>query len=226
MVVDKLRSPYVLAYIDDIIIHTPDMETHVEQLQQVFQIHRESGIRLTAEKTILFQEEADYLGFRVAQDGIHMKESYIQKVLDWPTPKTVKELKLFLGFCSYYRTFIPKFSILTAAMNGEKRKKKLEWTEEMQTNFEILKSLFEKKPIRAYPDYSEGAEPFEIWPDFSAQALGGVLQQKQDGQRRLIAAGGRKTSKGEANYPPTKGELASIIHHIRKYEHILRFKLF
>ena len=96
----------------------------------------------------------------------------------------------------------------------------------MQTNFEILKSLFAKKPICAYPDYSEGAEPFEIWPDYSSAALGSVLQQKQDGQCRLIAAGGRKTSKGEANYGPTKGELASIIHQVRKFEHILRFKPF
>jgi deoxyuridine 5'-triphosphate nucleotidohydrolase len=226
MLVTKLRSPWVLAYVDDFILHTPDLATHLSELRRVLQLHREAGVKLNAKKTKLFQKEADYLGYRVAEDGIHMTDKFVKKVLDWPAPKTVKELASFLGFASYYRTFIPQFAALTAEMSAQKKQKVLVWTDEMQQKFEMLKGLFAKKPIRAYPRYGEDEAPFEVWPDFSALALGGVLQQVQDGQLRLIAAGGRKTTKGESNYAPTKGELAAIIHQLRKFEHILRYKPF
>ena len=117
-----------------------------------------------------------------------MKEDYVKKIIEWPIPKTTKELASFIGFAAYYRSFIPEFSSLTAEMNSQKRKKTLEWTEEMTTKFNLLKAKFGQRPIRAYPDYD--GEMFEVWPDYSSEALGGVLQQVQDGQRRLIAAAG------------------------------------
>ena len=224
MLVNKLRSPWVLCYLDDLLCHTMTTEHHLEELRKVFQMHREAGIKLKAKKTDLFETEANYLGYRVTQHGVCMREDYVAKILDWPTPKTVKELSSFLGVVGYYRSFIPKFASLTHEMNAQKKKKELEWTEEMQVKFEHLKQLFSEKPIRAYPQYD--GECFEVWPDFSALAFGGVLQQVQDGQRRFIAASGRKTTAGEKNYPPTKGELASIIHILRKHEHLLRYKRF
>ena len=226
MLVDKLRSPYVVCYVDDIILATPEIETHMVELKKLFQMHREAGICVTAKKSFLLQREADYLGYRVSSEGIHMKQDMVQKVLEWPTPTTVKELASFLGFASYYRSFIPQFAALTAEMSSQRRKKQLEWTDTMEKKFRELKEHFSRQPIRAYPDYGDKAEPFEVWPDFSGMALGGVLQQVQDGRRRLIAAGGRKTSKGESNYPPTKGELAAVVQMLRKFEHILRYKKF
>ena len=93
--IDKLRSPWVLCYLDDIIVHSRELQAHVEELRKVLQMHREAGIKLTAKKTALFRSEVDYLGFRVAQDGIHMKEDYIEKVVEWPAPKTVRQLDKF-----------------------------------------------------------------------------------------------------------------------------------
>ena len=224
MLVSKLKSPWTLCYLDDLMVHTVTTEQHLEELKKVFQMHREAGIKLRASKTYLFETEAHYLGYKITQEGVCMREDYVEKILDWPTPTTVKELSSFLGVVGYYRSFIPQFASLTHEMNAQKKKKELEWNEDLQSKFEHLKKLFSEKPIRAYPDY-EG-ECFEVWPDFSALAFGGVLQQVQNGQRRFIAASGRKTTQGERNYPPTKGELASIIHILRKHEHLLRFKKF
>ena len=226
MQVNKLRSPYTLAYVDDLIAHTPDVELHMDELKKVFQMHREAGIRLGAKKTTLFASEANYLGYRVTAAGIAMQEKYVDKVLQWPKPETGKQLATFLGFCGYYRSFITNFAWLTSEMNSQKREKKVTWTEAMDHKFTQLKELFGKKPIRAYPKYGPKDEPFEVWPDFSAAALGFVIQQVQGGERRLIAAGGRKTTQGESNYAPTKGELAAIVHALRKFEHILRYRPF
>ena len=155
-----------------------------------------------------------------------MQEEYVNKILEWPTPETVKQLNSLLGFMNYYRSFIKDFSVLTAEMNTQRKEKSLKWTEVMERKFQELKCKFKGKPIRAYPLYGEEEEPFEIWPDYSRDAVGHVLQQVQGGERRLIAAGGRKTTTGEKNYPPTKGELAAIVHALRSHEHILRYKKF
>ena len=83
-----------------------------------------------------------------------------------------------------------------------------------------------KKPISAYPQFGNDEASFEVMPDFSCEALGGVLEQEQEGQRQFIGAAGRKTTPGEKNYPPTKGELCAVVNILRKYEHILCYKGF
>ena len=72
LILQKLRSPYVLSYLDDVIIHTDTINRHLDVLKKMFQVHREGGIRLRASKTHLFQSEVDYLGFQVTAEGINM----------------------------------------------------------------------------------------------------------------------------------------------------------
>ena len=81
----KLRSPNILAYIDDIICATQDLWQHVKELEDVFKMHREAGIKIKAEKTHLIKPEVEYLGYMVSQEGIKMKPSYVEKIKQWPT---------------------------------------------------------------------------------------------------------------------------------------------
>ena len=221
----KLRSPMVMAYLDDIIIHTATLEQHVDELKRVLQMHREAGIKLRASKTFVFQKEVDYLGFRITQEGIKMKEEYVQRIQEWARPTTVKELSGFLGFTGYYRSFLPKYSELTNEMNAQKRATKLDWTPIMESKFQQLKKEFEKSPVRAYPRY-DGKEPFELTVDFSCENVAAILSQRQEGEEKFIAAMGRKTTRYERNYASVKGELAALVWGLRKFEHILRFRPF
>ena len=68
-----------------------------------------------------------------------MQDAFIQKVVDWPTPETTKQLSTFLGFTGYYRNYIQNYSYLTNEMNAQKKNEKLDWTEVMQKKFEALK---------------------------------------------------------------------------------------
>ena len=227
MVIGKLKSKSVLAYLDDVIVHSAELEDHLQELERVLIAHRDAGIKLRASKTHLLHEEIDYLGFHVTPDGVGMIESYVEKVLNWPVPTSQKELNSFLGFSSYYRSFIKNFSYLTNEMNDAKKKtnSKFEWTETMDKKFKEIKQKFAERPIRAFPDYSS-PNPFQLSVDFSAENLGAILTQEQDGQEKLIAVAGRKTTNYEKNYHSTKGELAAVIYGLRKFEHILRFKKF
>ena len=90
LLVAWLQSESIIVYLDDIIIATCNIEEHVKDLRRVLDLHRHAGIKLTAKKTHLFQEEVNYLGFNVSATGIGMQEEYVNKILEWPTPETVK----------------------------------------------------------------------------------------------------------------------------------------
>ena len=85
----------VLAYLDDLLIHSQDAEAHIKLLRLVFLAHREAGIKLNADKTSLFRTEVEYLGHVINTDGIKLMPSYVQKIVDWPLPTTGKELSSF-----------------------------------------------------------------------------------------------------------------------------------
>ena len=221
----KLRSKNVLAYIDDIICATQQLEEHLDELEGIFRMHREAGIKLKAEKTHLIRPEVEYLGYKVSEEGVKMRPEYVDKITQWPTPKTIKELNTWLGFTSYYRSFLPNYSQLTNEMNSMRKEKQLVWTEEMEKKFKILKQEFSKMPVRSYPDY-HSEEPFQLALDFSKDNVAAILSQVQDGQERFLAAAGRKTTKYERNYHSCKGELSAFVFGLRKFEHLLKFKKF
>ncbi len=70
------------------LVHSEDLDTHVNLLKLVFDAHKEAGIRLNASKTHLFQEEVEYLGHLVNAEGIKLIPSYVQKIVEWPLPQT------------------------------------------------------------------------------------------------------------------------------------------
>ena len=225
MLLTRLNSKQVIGYLDDILVFTKDLDKHADQLEKVLAMHEMAGIKLRPEKTKLFQEEAEYLGFVVNKEGIMMHPDYIKAIKEWPEPETVKELNTFLGYSGYYRSFITNYSELTYEMNQQRRSKTLEWTKQMSENFQKIKEAFMKRPIRSYPRYDIEA-PFEVTTDFSAKAVGAILSQVQDGRERFLGSVARKTTKFEANYGSVKGELAAVLMALRRWEHLLRYRPF
>ena len=152
--------------------------------------------------------------------------SYIQKIIDWPTLATGKELSAFLGFAGYYREFLPGYVHITAKLNEVKNKRTITWTEEMKQNFNTLKQMFASAPCRAAPDFSPTAKPFIVTIDFSKTAVGAVLSQEQNGVERFLGVEGRKCRPYESNYHSSKGELLALCYALSKYDHILRLSRF
>ena len=225
LMVEKLRSPHILTYLDDVIVATASLESQLVELERALAAHMECGIRLKAKKTFLFMKKVDYLGYEVSEDGIRMRPDYVDKIMKWPNPKNGKELRSLLGFMSYYRSFIPTYSQLTAELNSQRLQKTVKWTPTMEKCLEQLKEEFLKDRIRAYPRW-DIEEPFVLTTDFSCEAIAAIVSQTQNGEEKFIAAAGRKTTKYEANYASVKGELAAIIFAVKKFEPLLRFGRF
>ena len=223
-VLNPLGTRAINVFLDDVMVFTNDLDFHLTRLDEVLAAHGEAGIKLNAQKTKLLMEKVTYLGHEVSKEGISMVPEYVERILDWPVPTTPKELSRALGFFGYYQAYIPRYAELTADMQSQKRKKKLEWTAEMNDNFNKLKEKFRTAPVRAAPQF-DGA-PFHLTTDYSGLGVSAVLSQVQEGTEKLIAAAGRKTTPGEKNYPSWKGELAGLIYGCRKFQRILTYKPF
>ena len=225
MALDRLPPGFAVAYLDDILIYSSNIKDHLIHLEQVLKIHAEVGMKLNLNKCKIFREKVVYLGHEVSHQGVQMVPEYVEKIRDWPIPKTGKELISFLGFTSYYRAFIPEYAKTVACLNKYRNEKEIKLSKEEQNQINYLKGLFLKSPIRSYPlYYSEN--PFIIDTDFSSLAVGGVLSQVQGELERFIGCFSRSLNSAQSKYPAHKGELMAVILALRKYEHILRAKKF
>ena len=213
-----LNMNWCIVYLDDIIIFSDTKEEHLKRLEAVFQKLAAAGLKLKPSKCFFFREETEYLGHVVSGKGVATNPKKVEAATKWPTPKTVYDVRSFLGFVGYYRRFIKDFSkiakpireVITGLENQSKRTAKktlIEWTEAADSAFVHLKKLCTSTPILANPDYQL---PFVLHTDSSSEGLGAVLYQKQDGKLRVIAYASRSLSNSESHYPAHKLEFLAL----------------
>ena len=100
------------SYLDDIIIFSQDPASHIERLEAVFQKLKKAELKLMPSKWEFFKKKISYLGHIVSEEGVSTDPKKVEAVLNWPVPKTVYDVRAFLGFIGYYRSFIKDFSKL------------------------------------------------------------------------------------------------------------------
>ena len=104
-----LNLHWCIIYLDDIVIFSKDLPSHLERLEAVFWKLEEAGLKLKPSKCELFWRQLAYLGHVISAKGVATDEGKIEAIKNWPTPTTVMEVQSFLGFMGYYCRFIPKF---------------------------------------------------------------------------------------------------------------------
>jgi hypothetical protein len=117
-----------------------------------------------------------YLGHIIGAKGVHVHQEKIHSIIDWPTPKTLTELKGFLGICSYYRNFIKGFSQLCAPLTDLTRKGEFKWSIEAQSTFDTMKKVMRTCHVLSFLDFSH---PFILECDTSDDGVGVVLMQNR-----------------------------------------------
>jgi hypothetical protein len=89
----------------------------------------------------------------VSREGIKMDDSKVKAIREWPTPKTVRGVRSFLGLANFYRRFIEGYAQVARPLNDlTKKDTPFTWKEAQQTAFDTLKNRFTTAPILAYPD--------------------------------------------------------------------------
>lgn len=168
-----------LVYLDDIIIFGSSLQQHLENLNKVLE-------RLIQENLKVQFDKCEFLGHVVTQEGIRPNPNKIDKILNWPIPKTTTQIKGFLGILGYYRKFIRDFAKLTKPLTKcLKKDAKIIHNDEFVSCFNDCKHLLTTDPILKYLDFNR---KFILETDASDFALGAVLSQKfEDNKEHPIA---------------------------------------
>ena len=141
-------------------------------------------------------------------------------ITDWPIPKTLKQIQSFLGFCNFYRKFVPNFSDIAKPLNNLQRKDApWIWTEECQQAFERLKDILTKEPSLLVPDK---LKPFILETDASKVATGAVLYQHNgNGEIQPCSYISQSLNEHEQCYEIYDRELLAIVRGLTKWSHCL-----
>ena len=113
----ELNPHDCLIYLDDVIIFSYTFEEHIERLEEVFSRLKQHNQKLKPSKCEFLRSEVTYLGHVVSEKGIRTDPEKTKAVKDWPVPKNVKEVRVYLGFTGYYRRFIKNYAKIARPLN-------------------------------------------------------------------------------------------------------------
>ena len=214
-----LQWQICLVYLDDIIVYSKDVATHLERLDIIFGKLRSAGLKLKPKKCHLLRESVLYLGHVVSGGGVHTDPDKVKAVSEWGAPKDLTDVRSFLGLCSYYRRFIPQFSTVAKPLTLLTEKgQEFRWGPEQEEAWNDLKGHLLSAPILANPNPDQ---EFILDTDASAYGIGAVLSQVQDGKERVIAYASRSLSKPERRYCVTRRELLAVVYFSKYFRHYL-----
>lgn len=218
-----LAFQIVLIYLDDLLVFSSTFQDHLVRLETVLSRLRDTGLKIKVEKCHFLQPEVKFLGHQVSCKGISTDPDKIHAVKAWPVPRNVKELRSFLGFCSYYRRFIQGFSQIAGPLHdvvnacfkvsGRTCAESLfiqHWGPKCLKAFESLKEMLTGAPTLGYADFTL---PFLVETDASNLGLGAILYQVQEGRRKVIAYASRRlrgAERNDQNYSSMKLELLAL----------------
>jgi hypothetical protein len=166
---------FVVVFIDDILIYSKSEEEHAQHLWVILQRLRDHQLYAKFSKCAFWLKEVLFLGHVISAKAIAVDPSKVQEVLDWKSPKSVTQIRSFLGLAGYYCWFIPNFSRIAKPMTQLLEKEaKFKWSPQCEEAFLTLKKLLTTAPVLAQPDIEK---LFDEFCDASGTGIGEVLMQ-------------------------------------------------
>jgi hypothetical protein len=213
-----------LVYIDDVLVFARSFEEHCQRLDAVLGRIKDAGLKLKPSKCEFGTSEVNYLGFQISDKGVRPSQRKVEMLLATEPPKQTKVLHSFMCSLNYYRTLIPCYAKLTAALltSSNAKCKLVNWSENLLADFLNLKKALASAPVLAFPDFSK---QFILQCDASKTAIGGVCLQLHVVNGRYIYKPivffGRKLSPTEQRYSTTEREMLALVYEYQACYHFV-----
>lgn len=204
-------------YIDDIIIFGPDEQTHLKNIETIFDTLQKANMKVQLNKCEFLKKEVEYLGFIISTKGIKTNPAKVAAIQELKPPTTIKELRSFLGISGFYRRFIKDYAKiakpLTLLLRGEEGRmsKKMSAKISITLNSEAIEAfkkikntLSSEDVMLSFPSFDR---PFHLTTDSSNFAIGAVLEQ--DGKPITFIS--RTLNQSEEHYATNEKEMLAII---------------
>jgi hypothetical protein len=201
---------FVLVFFDDILIYSKSWEDHLQHVDKVLQLLKEQQLYAKPSKCFFGVKEVEYLGHIVSHEGVKVDPNKIKAMMDWPIPKTLKNIRGFLGLTGYYCKFVQNYGRIATPLMELTKKDAFSWTPEATKSFEQLKEVMCKAPILTTPDFTK---TFIVECDASGNGIGAVLMQ----EGRPLAFESRPLKGRDLHKPIYEKEIMEIVHALKKW---------
>ncbi|GBO26592.1 Transposon Ty3-I Gag-Pol polyprotein [Araneus ventricosus] len=215
---------FCFVYIDDLLIASSSLEEHLDHLKQVFDRLRKFGLVLNRDKCVFAVENLSFLGHKIDKYGITPLPEKVEAISNFPRPKTIQDLRRFLGMLNFFRRFLPQAAqkqLPLQKMLGKCKKRDktpLNWTDESDQAFQNCINDLKEATHLAHPDSNAA---IILMTDASDRAIGGCMQQREGDSWKPLGFFSRKLSTAEQKYSAYDRELLAIFASIKYFRYLL-----
>ena len=210
----------VLVYLDDLVAYGDTWSSALSRTRLIFQQLREANLKLKPTKCFLMRDEVEYLGHRVTTHGISPGEPKVKAIQHWPRPRSIDEVRSFLGLTGYYRKFVKDYADVAVPLVAMLKKgTKYHWDEAQQKAFDTLRQSLMEFPCLGI---IKPCGRLILDTDASDYALGAVLSQIQDGKERVLGYYSKSLNPAQTRYCTTKKELLAVKAGLENWDHYLQ----
>ena len=214
---DLIARKIVLTYMDDLIVHSLDNETGIENLRIVLDKVSRFGLKINWSKCRFLQTAIEYLGHVIEGGSISPAGEKIKAVSNFKTSTCAKEIQSFLGSSGYFRKYIPGFSVIARPLSNLLRNDvKFKFELEQQQAIQTLKKFLCSQPVLKL--YIVGAET-ELHTDASSHGYGAILMQRDndDNAFHTVYYASGKTTPAEEKFTSYELEVLAIVKALEKF---------
>ena len=215
---DLINTGKVVAFINNVIVGTEYEEGHDKLVAEIIKRLKENDLYVKLEKCKWKVREVGFLRVVIGPQGIKMEENKLKGVLEWPTPKCVKDVQKFLELANYYHQFIQSFIFIARPLYNM-MKKDQKWTERQKKAFRKLKEKFTKELMSVTLDLDK---KMRMEVDASDYTMGEVLSMECEDERwRPVAFLSKSLNEIKRNYKIHDKEMLEIIRGLENWRHLL-----
>jgi hypothetical protein len=209
LVFKELGGEFLKVFVDDLNVHSEVWEDHLRHLEAVLVKLREVNLNLNPGKCCFAARSIAFLGHVVSHEGTQPDPDKIDAVVHFPVPKTVTDVRSFLGLTGYYRNYVQGYARLAAPLfELTKKEVAVVWDLGCQSAFEALKGALVAVPVLIRLDFDK---QFCLDVDWSPKGVGAILSQREGRKERVVAYASKGLTSTQKKFHPMEGECYALI---------------